>query len=1779
MRLTHLRNLLAPVDGIAQITAICWTSEATVAGALEDNQGEQGSDNDREGDEEEEAKASVTGPRLAIATADRIVHLFDESGERRDKFSTKPADKNGPKTYMVTGMCFSPDGTKLAIAQSDNIVFIYKLGANWTDKKSICNKFTQSSAVTCVTWPISHPNQVAFGLQDGKMKVGQLRTNKSATLYGTNSYVVSCCSNPAGDAVLSGHADGSIHCFRFESDGAAPMHALFTTHTSVPTCLSWGASVLAAGCDGKVSFYDSVGNIERTFDYSEDGSVKEFSSVSFSPNGETAIVGNFSKIFAFCFNARKQEWVEAAAQDIPNYYTVSAMAWKPDGSQLVSGSLCGSADIFDVCIRRVKYKGTFEFTYVSLSQVIVKRLSSGMRIVLRSNYGCEIMRINVFRDRYLVAHTPETLLLGDLESCKLSEIQWQSSVSLEDPETVPPERFFFENPQVCLIYHAGELTLVEYGQNEVLGSCRTEYAKPNLISIRINERPPSQYLMGEVESQDNKKVAYLLDKQTARVLDLVAGVATATIQHDASIDWIELNGKGNLLLFRDKRRRVVLFNIDSQERYTLLQYCDYVQWVPDSDVVVAQSRDKLCVWYSIRDPDKRTNYDIRGDVEDIERVEGRTEVVVDEGMNTASYVLDEGLISFGTAMEDNNLEGAMTILEGLEITPETEAMWRQLQTASMDAGELFIAQRCCAALGDMPRAKFLSKTAKIASMAEERVEGDGSDFWMVRARMAQMRGNLQEAEGIFIEQGKVDEAVGMYENLQMYDEALAVAESHGHPNAEKMRREFYNYLLKSGQEDKAAQLKEQEDDLISAIDLYIKGGFPAKAYNIVSAQPNAFQDNVVEHVAKCLVSSNMFGKAGDLYERMGNQQRALNAYIKGNDFRNAVELARKNFPGQVVELERKWGEYLVEQNKTDGAINHFIEAGAHEQAIKAAMNARMFHKAAQLLEESMAHSEEAQSYWRELASHYEEAEMLEQAESAYVKADDPTAAVEMYLKHKQWENAHRVAVASMPSEKVDQLFVDKAKKEAIAGNLQNAEQLYILIGQVDQAINMYKKCRDYDSMIRLVAAHRRAHLKQTHLHLARQLEQDGEFKSAERHFCEGGDWEGAVSMYRNAQMWDDAIRVAKRYGGREAAHQVAYAQAMAIGGDEGAKLLNQKGMIEEAIDYACELGNFEHAMDVAKKHKPEKVNDVQLKRALYLEDEGQFTEAEDAFVEADKPREAIDMYIHQKDWPSAKRVAENCDPSSIPDVLVAEANSCAQHNEHDRAESLYIDARKPELAVEMFITAKQYSDAVRVAKRHLPHKVKDVNARIQRITQSSGEEQQSLQELVNQARLWEDNEDWNLAIDTYLSIGKGHTEDENMLYKIWKRAADLASSNERRRYPEICEDVGHRLVRLRQWEAAGDLLRDSENYKEAIDAYLNGKLYDKAKRLAREHAPQYTDFVHNAHARYLKETGDADEAKQAGELNVALQMYYRNKDWENLFATAAKAGSDTLGQYIFPYADDALSDGRVGEVVQRFAEYGAPPTFSKLNLYKNLVEQLFGGNVHHKCSDEILLKARDVFYKLVAALRKQSKGTASSMKEFEKLLLIVHYAAVRVHARNHKLDELVATLSLTLLRFTTVIPPDRAFYEAGVDCKAVDWLNIAFVMFNRYLDLAEAMEDESVSQVDNSDFAGTEIPPPHEFRIPEQQWLPDDQRETVRDWVLTISMDQKVEQSLPKGAIPTPEEASKSRCIASGVPILHSSELMNCPSCGSKANKKWWNMLVVKTKLCPWCGTQTSPVY
>lgn len=59
--------------------------------------------------------------------------------------------------------------------------------------------------------------------------------------------------------------------------------------------------------------------------------------------------------------------------------------------------------------------------------------------MLKSRFEHEVERINVYQDRFLVASTAQTLILGDLETCQLSEVSWEATGA---------EKYHFDNAQV-----------------------------------------------------------------------------------------------------------------------------------------------------------------------------------------------------------------------------------------------------------------------------------------------------------------------------------------------------------------------------------------------------------------------------------------------------------------------------------------------------------------------------------------------------------------------------------------------------------------------------------------------------------------------------------------------------------------------------------------------------------------------------------------------------------------------------------------------------------------------------------------------------------------------------------------------------------------------------------------------------------------------------------------------------------------------------------------------------------------------------------------------------------------------------------------------------------------------------------------------------------------------------------------------------------------------------------------------------------------------------------
>ncbi|RYH28436.1 hypothetical protein EON65_12165 [archaeon] len=106
---------------------------------------------------------------------------------------------------------------------------------------------------------------------------------------------------------------------------------------------------------------------------------------------------------------------------------------------------------------------------------------------------------------------------------------------------------------------------------------------------------------------------------------------------------------------------------------------------------------------------------------------------------------------------------------------------------------------------------------------------------------------------------------------------------------------------------------------------------------------------------------------------------------------------------------------------------------------------------------------------------------------------------------------------------------------------------------------------------------------------------------------------------------------------------------------------------------------------------------------------------------------------------------------------------------------------------------------------------------------------------------------------------------------------------------------------------------------------------------------------------------------------------------------------------------------------------------------------------------------RDVLYKLCNT---HSNNKFSS--DLLEMLMCVHYTNLFYVCTQNGMKEQAAKVSITLLKYITYIPADKAYYKAGIACKDGGNLNLAFLLLNRYVDIAEAMDTADLSLLSDS---------------------------------------------------------------------------------------------------------------
>lgn len=254
--------------------------------------------------------------------------------------------------------------------------------------------------------------------------------------------------------------------------------------------------------------------------------------------------------------------------------------------------------------------------------------------------------------------------------------------------------------------------------------------------------------------------------------------------------------------------------------------------------------------------------------------------------------------------------------------------------------------------------------------------------------------------------------------------------------------------------------------------------------------------------------------------------------------------------------------------------------------------------------------------------------------------------------------------------------------------------------------------------------------------------------------------------------------------------------------------------------------------------------------------------------------------------------------------------------------------------------------------------------------------------------------------------------------------------------------------------------------------------------------------------------GEIDKLVEV-DTGAALEILAQKGQWDQVFEAASMQSPELLHKYVAQRAAHLLKSHSPIQALRLYMQYGALPIPQYFNLYLKLSETILNSDETYN-EYKYLSQLRSVLYELCKSL---DLSTASGLK-FRKYLEATHYSAVRYGCHEFSgLTGIITKTSITLIRYSDILLPDRCYYNAGIDARSSGLTSEAFIFLNHFLDLEECIEEGDSNILDVDDLRVTDFP--LEVPLPATLSMTKEQREEAKEWVLAISMDQKVEQGLP----------------------------------------------------------------
>lgn len=948
----------------------------------------------------------------------------------------------------------------------------------------------------------------------------------------------------------------------------------------------------------------------------------------------------------------------------------------------------------------------------------------------------------------------------------------------------------------------------------------------------------------ENESNENhdstlvERLAYVSDGSVIMVVDLKSNLSELNYRHQEAINWVKFSYTGYYLLFEDSLSRLYLIDLTSIDddnnnnnnnhnpdktgykmSITLLvDRCEFASWFERTDILVAQSKHRIFIWYNIREMNDRVCYDSRKfnysytlPIIDLSLtneqshkmpypvINGLSEFGSHINLSNGNIIqLDEIKVKFYTELSTalcNRLDSAFKVLKSYEMEKKNAQslrnLWSKLGWIAVEQYDCRIAMYAFDRLQYKSMIKFLEEC--LAKPSEEQQ-------W----RLAMLCGDWTKFEQI----REPEQIIITYKRLNRWSQLIDyLTRTQQFRQKDLAEQEHLKWLIANRRHLEAARIQFKMGDMFEALEMLMQNRMDEEGANIlienyqgvplrleskikfVEQKPNLQLEQATKNLIDRLIRNKQFEKAAILSEKvLANDKEALDLYLRGHNFKSALEITKRIELDRVAEIEDLFGQYLVKEysagrlsrRKALEAIDHFVTANEPEKALEAAINLKDFHQALRQLQQISSKTNLPELVPLKIrdcslivAEYFANIGETSSALEAFLLGQHYKKAVELHLKVANFEEAFKLSsefVYKNDRTKLETEFNQLAEKLASLGKWDEAEKLYLIIEKPDLIMDMYKKAKNYTRMLNIVERFFPDLLESTLLLLARESESEGRFDEAERYLLQASptEWTNVVRMYRIANKWSDAYRVALEhcYSKRDPLLvQLAYwwCKSLINGGNlvRACQLIDELEVADEVLDFACENRNFQLAIDLCSitEHTNEerkiKRRALTKRYAAYLEREQKFDKAEEVLMAEQQVKEVVRMYLDNGMYKDALRVIEEkldkinvdgttlmnqtdvagLDKSSLVELLNetliesanrlsademsqsktrrifqlnGDAKSTGADDKLARAQQLYLRAGRPDLVVEMYKERELWQEAVQVAQRFAPQLVESV---------------------------------------------------------------------------------------------------------------------------------------------------------------------------------------------------------------------------------------------------------------------------------------------------------------------------------------------------------------------------------------------------------------------------------------------------------------------------------------